>query len=113
MRWGSPLTPADLNRRGYAPPKGPVLAETAWDEVLVVLARSLDGVALDLTLEPRGDSPLETVPLHFTQLAPAARYELSVDGSDSRIELVADDAGSGSVTLPLHARARIRLEPTR
>lgn len=52
VRWSAPIGTAALNVRGYVPPVGPVLDTTAWEDVLVIKARSDDGAALELSLEP-------------------------------------------------------------
>jgi hypothetical protein len=110
IRWSTPLALSDLNQRGYVPPSGPVLAETAWDDVLVVLARSLDGTSLDLALEPRGEMPLEAVTLRVTGLQPGARYVLTPAGGGVT-DVIADDAGGGSATVGLTGLTRFRLAP--
>ena len=95
VRWSTPLGPADLNQRGYVPPVGPVLDDTAWDDVLVVLARSDDGESLDLHLEPRR-GPLEQLALTFTNLEPGRTYRLERDGSP----IGTVEAGTVTVDLP-------------
>ncbi|MDY7103836.1 MAG: hypothetical protein S0880_21845, partial [Actinomycetota bacterium] len=111
VRWSTPLGLSDLNQRGYVAPEGPVLADTAWDDVLVVLARSNDGQALDLVLEPRGESIGNAVHLGLTQLLPGARYRLvDADGADGS-EVVADGAGGADVEITLDGRRSLRLEP--
>jgi hypothetical protein len=110
IRWSTPLGLSDLNRRGYVAPAGPVLAETAWDDVLVVLARSTDGMSLELALEPRHEGPLESVPLQFTALRPGARYVLGGDGR-AAVELTSDHSGAGAVAISLAGPTLLRLEP--
>ena len=113
IRWSTPLALSDLNQRGYVPPSGPVLAETAWDDVLVVLARSTDGTSLQLALEPRHEGPLESVPLRFTSLRPGARYVLGGDGRDGldELKLTADHTGTATVAIGLAGLTRLRLAP--
>jgi hypothetical protein len=110
IRWSTPLGLSDLNQRGYVVPAGPVLAETAWDDVLVVLARSIDATSLELALEPLHEGPLESVLLRLTALRPGARYVLGGDGRDG-LEVTADHSGSTTVAIPLTGLTRLRLEP--
>ncbi|MFP5322214.1 MAG: hypothetical protein ACLGIC_10255 [Acidimicrobiia bacterium] len=104
VRWSTPLGPSDLNQRGFVPPVGPVLRDTAWDDVLVVQARSLDGESLDLVLEPwRG--PVEQLTLRFEQLEAGRTYRLEGDGGAS------SPVEGGAVTVDLPATRRFRLAP--
>jgi hypothetical protein len=94
VRWATPLGPADLNQRGDVPPVGPVLDDTAWGDVLVVLARSDDGESLDLRLEPRG-GPVHGLTMRFTNLEPGRAYRLecsataasSLEGDTATVDL--------------------------
>ena len=104
VRWSTPLGPADLNQRGYVPPVGPVLDDTAWDDVLVVLARSDDGESLDLHLEPRR-GPVAALPLAFTNLEPGRAYRLECDDS------TASSVEGGTVTVDLPEARSFRLVP--
>jgi hypothetical protein len=81
-----------------------VLDDTAWDEVLVVLARSDDGESLDLHLEPRR-GPVAALPLTFTNLEPGRAYRLERDGS------TASSVEAGVVTVDLPEARRFRLVP--
>jgi hypothetical protein len=105
VRWSTPLGPSDLNQRGYVAPIGPVLDDTAWDDVLVVLARSVDGESLDLQLEPR-HGPVTDLPLRFTNLEPGRTYRLECDGVASSFEVEGD-----TVTVELPEARRFRLVP--
>ncbi len=107
VRWSTPLGPADLNRRGYTPPCGPLLVGA--DDVLVVLARSSDGVSLDLVLEPSGDVPLDAVELRFEELRPSAAHLLCNDGDGVRVEVAAGADGRGSATVRVDGPTRLRL----
>lgn len=104
VRWSTPLGPADLNQRGDVPPVGPVLDDTAWDDVLVVLARSDDGESLDLRLEPR-NGPVAALPLIFTNLDPTRAYRLECDDS------TASSVEGGTVTVDLLEARSSRLVP--
>lgn len=104
VRWSTPLGPADLNQRGDVPPVGPVLDDTAWDDVLVVLARSDDGESLDLRLEPR-NGPVAALPLIFTNLDPTRAYRLECDDS------TASSVEGGTVTVDLLEARSFRLVP--
>jgi len=111
VRWSTPIDLPGLNRRGYVPPVGPVLAATAWDEVLVTLARSPDGASLDLGLEPFGDAPVDALYLGFTGLEPGRRHLLSDGTAGPGIEVRADDAGAGAATVNLAGPTRFTLVP--
>jgi hypothetical protein len=102
VRWSTPLGPSDLNQRGYVPPVGPVLDDTDWDDVLVVLARSTDGESLDLQLEPR-DGPIEQLPLRFTNLEPGRTYRLERSAAAARTL----EGDTVSVDLPDARRFRL------
>lgn len=104
VRWSAPLGPSDLNQRGYVAPVGPVLDETAWDDVLVVLARSTDGESLDLQLEPRR-GPVSQLRLTFTNLVAGRSYRLECDGT------TAGTLAGGSVSVDLPEARRFRLVP--
>lgn len=108
LRWSAPLGAADLNVRGYRPPVGPVLASTAWDQVLVVEARSPDGRALTLRLEPQA-APVPAAELHLTALQPGGRYRLTGDGVDAVVQADAD--GRGAVTVAVPGPVALVLEP--
>jgi Linalool dehydratase/isomerase len=73
LRWSNPVTTAQLNVRGYRAPQGPVLDVAPRDHLLVVEARSPDGISLELRVEPM-DAPLESVGFAFRQLAAGATY---------------------------------------
>lgn len=109
IRWSAPLGTADLNRRGYVPPAGPLLAQTAWDGGLVTEARSPDGERLDLRLEPLAE-PVESLRLELAQLQPGTTYVL--DGAGPPITLTAGDDGRSSVAITLDAPAHFVLAPT-
>lgn len=110
VRWSTPLGLADLNQRGYFPPLGPVLTDTAGNAVLVVLARSTDGASLDLVLEPWNHESCESVQLVFTQLEPAITYVLA-DNGHVQTKLVADQSGRGSASVSVDGATRFRLAP--
>jgi hypothetical protein len=103
---------SDLNQRGYVTPQGPVLADTAWNDVLVVLARSVDGQSLDLVLEPRDETFVgSAVPLGFDHLRPGARYHLVDAARPAGQEVFADAAGRADAGINLDGPRRLRLEP--
>jgi hypothetical protein len=112
VRWSTPVDNATLNLRGWVPPVGPVLDEVAWPQVLVTVARSSDGVSLDLTLCPGARPSLAPVRLGFAALQPGTRYALV--HTDARTELAvidADSDGRGVVDLRVNATLRLRLAP--
>jgi hypothetical protein len=81
-----------------------VLDDTAWDEVLVVLARSDDGESLDLHLEPRR-GPVAALPLTFTNLEPGRAYRLECSAT------AASSLEGGTVTVDLPEARSFRLVP--
>lgn len=116
LRWSLPLDLAALNMRGYRPPQGPVLTDAPWDDVLVTMARSDDGVGLELAIRPLDGEPAEAV-LSVTGLRGGERYELRGIGpggvavAELLAELVADGEGRASVTIVVPAPLRLRLAP--
>ena len=89
LRWSAPLDLAQLAIRGWVEPVGPLVEADA--DTLITLARSDDGVTLDLALEPVAFVPGTDAPgsatLHFTHLAPGThrlRGRASVPGTDAR-----------------------------
>lgn len=110
VRWSTPLGPSDLNQRGYVPPTGPVLRDTAWDDVLVVQARSTDGESLDLVLEPWA-GPLGALRLRFDQLRPHTSYAVRDHTGTAVATLAADAEGCGAAIVAVPGSARLRLVP--
>ncbi|HYD08543.1 MAG TPA: hypothetical protein VEA78_00465 [Acidimicrobiales bacterium] len=104
-RWGAPMNTGMLNLRGYVPPVGPVLGPVPWPQAMVTVARSIDGVTLDLSIRPVEGSADDVVTLSFSQLRPGATYSL---GDTS---LVADVDGCGSVDAPLRDLLDVKLAP--
>jgi hypothetical protein len=92
MRWSNPITAAQLNVRGYRAPQGPILDAAPWNDVLVVEARSVDGISLHMRVDPI-DGPHERVEFGFRQLMPLTTYELAINGEHG--EMVADRNGIG------------------
>jgi hypothetical protein len=109
VRWSAPMSAAELNVRGYAPPVGPLLAEAPWESLLVVEARCNADGDLVLRVEPFDDGAV-SASLRFAALSPNAAYELDVDGEKYR--LVADSAGNGSVEVTVAGPVRMTLVPT-
>jgi hypothetical protein len=108
LRWSSPLDLAALNMRGYESPAGPVLDDTAWDDVLVTEARSPDGESLRLQLRPRRGE-VHGVRLRFTALRPWMGYRLL--GAGPAVSVVADASGQADVVLPIEGPLELVLEP--
>lgn len=105
VRWAAPMTTGTLNLRGYVPPVGPVVGPVPWPQAMVTVARSVDGVTLDLsirTVEGEVGSPL---PVSFSALRPGARYRLGDE------VVVADAAGCGTATVTLGRAEGLRLVP--
>ncbi|WP_179469740.1 linalool dehydratase/isomerase domain-containing protein [Mycolicibacterium vinylchloridicum] len=114
-RWSAPLSLGELNIRGYVPPTGPLLIDTAWDDVLVVLARSTDGRSLDLALTPSGEHDLPDVGLTLEALEPHRCYtvtNLSGDSEREVAEFIADADGRAVTSVAVTGFTRLRLEPT-
>lgn len=108
VRWSAPLDLAALTIRGYVPPSGPVLADTAWDDVLVTEAVSDDGASLRLALQPRRDGAAVRATLSFTQLQPGAEYVF--DGVDATC--TADADGTARVELTVDRPLQLIVRPT-
>ena len=104
VRWSTPLDLPDLNRAGLRAAGRARARDTTWDDVLVVLARSDDGVSLDLQLEPRR-GPVAHLPLTFTNLEPGRAYRLECSATASR------SVEGGAVTVDLPEARRFRLVP--
>jgi hypothetical protein len=109
VRWSMPLDNAAINVRGYVPPIGPIVESAPWPQVLVTLARSLDGSSLDLTVRPGPDPSAEKVPFTFTSLVPSTAYRLA--GDTIELDLTADADGRAAVTLVVDRPLRLHLEP--
>jgi hypothetical protein len=109
VRWASPMSLADISLRGYVAPVGPVLEHVPWPGVLVTKARSDDGIALDLVVEPGSPSDAGEHPFVLSAMTPGARYRVHGRGVD--VELVADDAGRATASVPVTARRHLRVEP--
>ena len=112
VRWSTPVDNATLNLRGYVPPVGPVLDEVPWPQVLVTVARSLDGESLELTVRPGPRPTAAPVRLGFVALLPGRRYELvdtATSASLATIDATAD--GRGVTDLRVGATLRLRLRP--
>lgn len=99
MRWSLPLDLAGLNLRGYVAPSGPILESYDSANVLVTLARCLDGETLDLGLEPMA-GPLENLSLGFVNLRPATRYSLSDTQGNVLASGPSDSSGTVTLALP-------------
>jgi hypothetical protein len=109
VRWSAPLTTAELIKRGYQAPTGPVLADAPWDDVVVTEARSADGVRLRLRLEP-WDKPVPAAALVLTQLSPGTAYRIA--GGTTEADLTADAAGTARVTVPVTGPVELVVAPT-
>lgn len=109
VRWSTPLDNAAINMRGYVPPVGPVLDTVPWPEVLVTLARSTDGVSLELMLRPGPTPATDPVLLGFSALGSGVAYRLHGDDVDQVV--TAGDDHRASVALVVDRPLRMRLEP--
>jgi hypothetical protein len=107
-RWGTPVSLADLARRGYVEPRGPVLDDAPWPDVLVSKARSVDGSSLDLVVEPNRPLSAGEHRFGFRALAPDTAYRLHGAGVDIPLRAGAD--GRATVALKVAERVALRLE---
>jgi Linalool dehydratase/isomerase len=111
LRWSAPLDLAALNIRGYVPPSGPIVTDGPWDDVMVLVARSVDARSLDLQLQPFAVASTVTATLELAQLTPGGRYEL-VDAAGRVVTGVdADDAGRGRLVVAVDGRTALVLRP--
>ena len=79
--------------------------------MLVTLARSSDGVSLDLGLEPMA-GPLENLSLGFVNLRPATKYSLSDTQGNVLVSEPSGSSGTVTLALPaLSASVRLTLGP--
>ncbi len=108
LRWSQPLDLAALNIRGHVPPVGPVVTDAPWDEVLFLSARSDDGHALRLIVQPRDDG--ETVPLRLSlgALLPGGDYVLRSGAGEWTAH--ADGEGTATVEATVTGRTELVLE---
>lgn len=109
VRWSTPIDNAALNIRGYVPPTGPILSDAPWPDVMVTLARSADGITLDLELRPGPSGGSQSIEFGFTALQPDTGYRLAGSGVDS--EFVSDAAGAARVRLTVTEPIAVRLVP--
>ncbi|WP_420453478.1 hypothetical protein [Ilumatobacter sp.] len=113
VRWAMPMSLADLNRRGYVAPAGPVLEETEWDLVMVTLARSDDGETLELAVRPRhADAAVGEVELGFAQLVAGAAYRAEDADGETLARFVADATGRSMMRLDVAGPSRLRVVPS-
>jgi hypothetical protein len=84
---------------------GPILDEAAYPDVLVARATS-DGEDLHLVLRPGRESSTEV--LQLARLQPARRYRVTGATVDT---LVADPEGRAEVSVVLHGRSEVRVQP--
>lgn len=109
LRWSTPLTTAQLNVRGYVAPRGPVLAGAPWDDVLVVEARSSDGIGLDLRIEPTG-GPLPAAVLQFRQLEPNRAY--AVEDGSTTVTMTASADGTAAAIVRIDGLTSFAVRPS-
>ena len=110
LRWSNPITTAQLNVRGYRAPVGPVLHEAPWDQLLVVEARSDDGVGLHLRLEPL-DAVVTQAELVLRQLVAGTSYSVRVEGG-SPIGVTADADGRAVVSVDIAGPVAVEVQPS-
>ncbi len=109
MRWSQPLDLAGLNIRGYVAPVGPILKSYDSQGILVTLARSDDGVSLDLGLQPM-NGPLENSSLHFANLDASTRYSVTDSNGAAVVSGESDSEGTLTLGIPaLSTAVRYRL----
>ncbi len=110
LRWSNPITTAQLNVRGYRPPVGPVLHEAPWDRVLVVEARSNDGVGLQLRVEPL-EGAVSQAELVLRQLAPGTTYTVDIEHG-TPVSVTADADGRAVVTVDIAGPVAMEVQPS-
>lgn len=106
--WGAPLSAADLVRRGYQAPSGPILRNAPWPEILVSRAFCDNGLTLELVVEPHNASPGEMHTLEFESLQDEP-YRLLGVGVNLLLE--PDPLGVAKAEIPVHGRMRLTLTP--
>ena len=111
VRWSTPLDNASINVRGYVAPSGPIVESAPWPQVMITLARSLDGASLDLAVRPGPEPTDGAVEFTLSALTPGADYRLSGDGID--LIVAAGAGGTGSMSLVVDRPLRLVLAPTR
>ncbi|MEY2754525.1 MAG: hypothetical protein RJB65_883 [Actinomycetota bacterium] len=109
VRWGAPMSTGMLNLRGYVPPVGPVVGPVPWPQAMVTVARSVDGVTLDLSVRPVEGALDDSLALSFSALRAGATYRLTGEGVDAAF--TADGDGAGSVSVRLGSAVGLRLVP--
>lgn len=109
VRWGAPMSTGMLNLRGYVAPIGPLVGPVAWPQAMVTVARSVDGVSLDLSIRPVEGSASDRLDLTFTQLQPSTAYRLRGTGTD--VSFVSDAAGRGATSVVLGDAVGLVLAP--
>ncbi|MEZ5228773.1 MAG: hypothetical protein R2710_19540 [Acidimicrobiales bacterium] len=110
-RWAGPETTASLNLRGYVPPEGPILGSVPWPQAMVTVARSCDGVSLDLSVRAVEAAPTDSIDLTFSALRPGVVYRLTAADGEGLASVLADDDGRGTTAVRLERAVGLRLVP--
>jgi hypothetical protein len=107
--WGTPMTIADMARRGYEPPVGPILEHAPWPALVVTEARSPDGERLELALRPHRATPGEVHELRVAVGAPGRRLRITGEGVD--LDATAEADGRVHIAVPVPGPLRLTLTP--
>ncbi|MGH1502026.1 MAG: hypothetical protein ACRBI6_00585 [Acidimicrobiales bacterium] len=110
-RWAGPHNTASLNLRGYVAPEGPIVGPVPWPQAMVTVARSTDGVTLDLSLRAVEGDPSDELTVEFTNLEPGARYRLGGGASRGEVAVQADANGVAAAAVVLGEAVGLRLQP--
>ena len=111
LRWSAPLDLAQLAIRGWIEPVGPLVE--ASPDTLITLARSDDGVTMQLAIEPANATDADgrtEATLHFTRLTPGTHRLQHAEGDDVSVTFEADAIGNGTVTITLAGPVRLTLD---
>jgi hypothetical protein len=109
VRWSTPMDNASINVRGYEAPSGPIVESAPWPQVMITLARSIDGSSLDLAVRPGPEPADGPVEFALSALTPGVEYRLIGDGVE--LTVPADADGTGSMSLVVDRPLRLVLAP--
>ena len=105
--WGRPMSLGQLNLRGYVPPKGPILQNAPWPEIIVTKAISEDGENLVLTLDLYKGEAGSSHELEFSNLVPDTDYRLSSEHLDCALK--SDPEWQATTAIQVDGETRLKL----